>query len=153
MRNADLEKPNQLELANGPEACPRQPGCGVLVVDDQVYVRAMLDLALRQEGFTVWLAADGQEAFDLYCRHREAIDVIMLDVRMPGQDGPKTLASLRQLDPQVCCCFMTGDCGDHSEMELWDLEAAAIFHKPFRLAEVAQVLWQLARRVPLSLKP
>jgi CheY-like chemotaxis protein len=47
----------------------------------------------------VWLAAGGQEALDLYQRHREAIDVVLLDVRMPGLDGPQTLAALRALNP------------------------------------------------------
>src|SRR5690349_11978266 len=76
---------------------------GVLVVDDQEGVRGVLGAMLRQEGFAVWLAADGWEAIDLYRSRRAAIDLVLLDVRMPGLDGPATLAALRGLDPRVRC--------------------------------------------------
>jgi CheY-like chemotaxis protein len=57
---------------------------GNLVADDEESVRGVLDIGMRQQGFDVWLAADGQKALDLYRRHCEAIDVVLLDVRMPG---------------------------------------------------------------------
>src|SRR5260370_467742 len=93
-----------------PEAPPATPRTyGILVVDDQASVGSVLDVALRQEGFTVWLAVNGQEALDLYRRCRRTIDAVLLDVRMPGWDGPRTLAALRELNPKIRCCFMSGD--------------------------------------------
>lgn len=118
---------------------------GILVVDDEGGVRGLLKIGLRQQGFTVWLAADGQEALDLYRQHGAAIDVVLLDVRMPGQDGPETLAALQELNPRIRCCFMSGDLGKHATASLLKLGAAAVLPKPFRLAEIAQVLWELAR--------
>jgi len=118
---------------------------GVLVVDDEAEVRDVLRDKLRQEGFSVWLAADGREALDLYRNHCETIDVALLDVCMPGLDGPQTLAALQQLTPQIRCCFMSGYFGSHSERKLRDLGAATVFAKPFRLDEVAHALGELAR--------
>lgn len=46
---------------------------GVLIADDEADVRDVLHDKLRREGFSVWLAADGQEALDLYRTHRENI--------------------------------------------------------------------------------
>jgi CheY-like chemotaxis protein len=115
-------------------------GHGVLVVDDDADVRDALDAGLRREGFAVWLAADGQAALDLYRNHSETIDVVLLDVRMPGLDGPQTLAALQQLTPQIRCCFMTGYLGSHSTQELRRLGADAVLMKPFHLSEVARVL-------------
>jgi CheY-like chemotaxis protein len=123
-------------------AAPRP--CGVLVVDDEACIRKLLEAGLRQEGLAVWLAASGQEALDLYRRHRDAIDVVLLDVRMPGLDGPQTLAALQELNPQVCCCFMSGGLGSYTGEGLRDLGAAAVLPKPFRLPEVARVLLGLA---------
>ena len=118
---------------------------GVLIADDEADVRDVLHDRLRQEGFSVWLAADGQEALDLYRNHCATIDVVLLDVRMPGLNGPQTLAALRELTPQIRCCFMSGSFGSYTEERLRDLGAATVFAKPFRLDEVAHVLGNLAR--------
>jgi CheY-like chemotaxis protein len=125
----------------------------VLVADDEADVRDVLNDKLQQEGFSVWLAADGQEALELYRHHCETIDVVLLDVRMPGLDGPQTLAALRKITPQIRCCFMSGYLGNYSEAKLRDLGAATVFAKPFRLAEVAQVLENLARNGDVSPSP
>src|SRR5581483_10924218 len=103
--------------ATGVLACPEHPvrTFGILVVDDEECVRTVLDLALRQQGFVVWLAADAQGALDLYRRHHDTIDVVLLDVRMPGSDGPQTLLALQRVNPQVRCGFMSVDLGDYTE--------------------------------------
>ena len=111
-------------------------------------MRGALEAALRREGYDVWLAADGQEALVQYWDRREDIDVILLDVRMPSLDGPQTLAALRQLNPRVRCCFMSGDLGSYTEGELRGLGAAGVLYKPFPLAEVARVVGHLAVGIP-----
>ena len=116
---------------------------GVLVVDDEEYLRQIFDIALRQEGFAVWLAADGLEALELYQKHHEAIDMVLLDVRMPGLDGPGTLTALRRLNPKVCCCFMSGDLALYKERSLRDSSAGPVLYKPFRLEELARRVRQL----------
>jgi CheY-like chemotaxis protein len=123
---------------------------GLLVVDDKEFVRDVLDRAMKQQGFAVWLAAGGQEAIGLYRQNREAIDLVLLDVRMPGLNGPQTLAALQEMNAQVRCCFMSGDLGSYAEWQLCNLGAARVIHKPFRLAEMAEMLWELARSAALS---
>ncbi|HEY1862073.1 MAG TPA: response regulator [Gemmataceae bacterium] len=130
---------------------------GILVADDEEGVRGVLAIGMRQHGFDVWLAADGQQALDLYRRHGESIDVVLLDVRMPGRDGPQTLAALQQLNPRVRCCFMSGDfdCYNeegrcYTEERLRDMGAAAVIPKPFRLDQIGQMLCQLVSKADLS---
>lgn len=123
---------------NGPVFRPR----GVLVIDDTEVVRSVLEIALGASGFAVWLASNGREGVVLYLAHRTAIDVVLLDVCMPGWDGPATLAAIRALDPDVACCFMSADTGEYTEAQLLGLGAAALIQKPFRLGEL---LGQLAR--------
>jgi CheY-like chemotaxis protein len=113
---------------------------GILVVDDEACVRGVLEIGLRHYGFSVWLAANGMEAVGLYQRHRDIIDVILMDVRMPAPDGPRTLAALQELNARVRCIFMTGDLGIYSEEGLLALGAVAVLHKPLCLDEVAKVL-------------
>ena len=66
---------------------------------------------------------------------------------MPGLDGPQTAKALRQLEPQLRVCFMSGDLGGYTDQKLRDLGALAVIPKPFRLAEIAPMLWELAARV------
>jgi CheY-like chemotaxis protein len=124
-----------------PLTSPRKPG--ILVVDDDDSVRMFLDVGLRQHGFAVWQAAGGQEAIQVYEQDRSAIDVVLLDIRMPGLDGPQTLIALRGLNPQLRCCFMTGQAGNYRQDELLALGAMRVFAKPFQLTEVAHTLGKL----------
>jgi CheY-like chemotaxis protein len=134
-------------VAESPAVTPGAPAkYSILVIDDDEGVRGVLSVALRQRGFAVWLAADGQEALDLYRHHGPVIDVVVIDVRMPGLDGPQTLAALQAFNPQVHCCFMSGDLGSYTERGLRNQGAAAVFPKPLHLAEVTRVLWELASK-------
>ena len=128
---------------------------GILVADDDPGVRDMLAFGMRHSGFHVLSAADGHLALELYRDHRESIDAALLDVRMPGLDGPQTFTKLRRLSPWLPCCFMSGDMGTYDEKMLRDLGAAAIFLKPFQVMEVAQTMLKLLtrepyRRIPIS---
>jgi CheY-like chemotaxis protein len=117
---------------------------GVLVVDDNEAVRATLEIGLRASGFAVWLTPGGRAGVAAYLKHRPAIDVVLLDVRMPDWDGPETLAAIRALDPGVPCCFMSGDTGCYTAEDLLGLGAVAVFQKPFGLGELITQLRRLA---------
>ena len=122
---------------------------GILAVDDEEGVRDLLNTSLRRDGFAVWVAANGEEALGLYWHHGQDIDVVLMDVRTPGLDGPQTLAALQVLNPRIRCCFMSGDLGSYTEEGLRSLGAAAVLRKPCRLAEVAQVLGELSSKAAL----
>jgi CheY-like chemotaxis protein len=117
---------------------------GILIVDDEPMVRNVLRIALGNQRFAVWVAADGHEAIHLYRQHRAAIALVLLDVRMPGLDGPQTLAALQALNPAIVCCFMTGHAGDYREAELLEQGASQVFAKPFALDVLGSHLRRLA---------
>jgi CheY-like chemotaxis protein len=126
---------------------------GVLVVDDEHLVRVMVQLGLERNGFDVWLASDGREAIELYRKHRESIAVVLLDVRMPGLDGPQTLAALREWNPDVRACFMSADTGDYEPGGLRQRGAACVIAKPFLLEDLANVLRQVIEGTAAGLLP
>jgi CheY-like chemotaxis protein len=113
---------------------------GILVVDDDALVRAVLSRALQGCGFRVWPAAGGAEAVELLRRQAGQVALALLDVRMPGLDGPATLRELRRLDPGLRCCFLTGEPGAYGEEGLLALGAERVFLKPFRLPELTAAL-------------
>jgi CheY-like chemotaxis protein len=125
-------------------------GPGILVVDDDPVLRGLLNVALQCHGFAVWLAADAREALAVYGRRRDDIAVVLLDVQMPGIDGPNLLDSLRRVNPQVRCCFMSGDLGRYTDEELQRSGAAFVFTKPFRLTEMARFLRRLGGSAVVS---
>jgi CheY-like chemotaxis protein len=136
-------------LAHGPpKSGTGRPKPGILIADDEPSVRNLLKAVLQQRGVTVWLAADGLEAVEIYRRHHAEIALTLLDVRMPELDGPDTLANLQEIDPGIICCFMTGDAGHYTERELLDRGASQVFAKPFDLAKLCFFLARyLATRV------
>ncbi len=127
---------------NGP-ANDRAPGA-LLIEDDPIMLKAM-EHGLRKRGFTVWTALEGKEAVDLYRRFEGQIDIVLSDVQMPGMNGPETLTALRQWNPFICFCFMTGDIRRSTSQRLLDSGAVRVFTKPFpSVAGVAEELWMIA---------
>jgi DNA-binding NtrC family response regulator len=74
--------------------------------------------------------------------------VVLLEVRMPGMDGPHTLTALQKLCPTVRCCFMTGNPTPYTEEALLQMGAMRVFRKPFAFIEVIDMLIQLASQSP-----
>jgi CheY-like chemotaxis protein len=116
----------------------------VLVVDDEYAVRDVLQILLQHAGFQVWTAASGEEALDRCCDHSDEIAVILLDIRMPGLDGPRTLDGIRALDANIPVCFMSGSPGDYERCELLRQGARHLFGKPLPLDEIVRVVRDLA---------
>jgi len=115
----------------------------ILIVDDEPVVRALLNSALATRGFEVLAAEDGERGVELYRQTPEAIDLVLLDVRMPGMDGLAALAAIRAINPTVLACFMTGDTGRYTGQELLEAGAATVFLKPFKLEALVQTLRDL----------
>jgi CheY-like chemotaxis protein len=107
-----------------------------------------MEITLRRQGFQVFTAASGQEALEVLARFRGKVNMVLMDVRMPGLDGPDTLTALRRVTPGVRCCFMSGDLGHRTPEELLRLGAERVFYKPFPVSETAQELWRLAQVEP-----
>jgi CheY-like chemotaxis protein len=135
-------EPDELFAAVQRFTLPRRPT--VLVVEDEPMVRKLLEGALRHYGFSVRLAPGGRQAVELFRKEPAAVDLALLDVQMPELDGHQTLAALRQISPQVRCCFMSGDTGRYPTDDLLRQGALRVFPKPFRLAELTRELWQLS---------
>jgi CheY-like chemotaxis protein len=116
---------------------------GVLIADDMALNLTLLKFELESRGFIAWLAVDGDDAIDLYGRHRDEIDLVLLSVQMRGLDGPQTLEALRRLNPEIAACFMSGKDADYSQEELFSRGAVCVFTKPTCPVEIADVLQRI----------
>jgi two-component system response regulator MprA len=116
----------------------------VLVVDDDLSLRRMLERTLRAEGYDVTVAADGGVA--LVEVERSAPDVIVLDVAMPGLDGLAVCRRLRSRGLATPILMLTAR--DAVEDRVTGLESGADDYlvKPFAVAELIARLRALTRR-------
>lgn len=78
----------------------------MLIIDDEEYVRLVLDHALREEGCDVTVAKDGQAG--LHALQVAAFDCVITDLRMPGLDGGEVLKWIKEYQPDVDVLMLTG---------------------------------------------
>ena len=108
----------------------------VLVVDDDSVVLQTLAAMLAHRGYEPLPAGGGDEAIGV-CRARPGgVAAAVLDVRMPGMDGPATLDALRALVPGLPCVFVSGHTGDYSETDLLARGGTAVLGKPVGLVQL-----------------
>lgn len=80
----------------------------VLIVDDEDAILRMTRDVLRASGYRVLTATNGAEAVDLYARHPEHIDLVVMDLMMPVMDGSAAIRSLRDRDGTVKILAVSG---------------------------------------------
>ncbi len=107
----------------------------ILVVDDDITIRAVTQIALEGAGYLVLSAEDGREALDHYQRHKDEIAAILLDVNMPEMTGDETLRELRVLGASAPVIISSGS----PEEEIVDLiardqspDGVAFIQKPYK---------------------
>jgi len=80
----------------------------ILVVDDEVIVRNIVQKILTKEGFAVLAAADGEEALELLQTFPDTIDLLLTDIDMPRLDGFHLAKRVPLQKPEVKILFMSG---------------------------------------------
>ncbi len=115
----------------------------VLVVDDQVGVRKLLEAALGGEGYTVMTAGNGQEALDRLATSSDVPSLALVDLRMPVLDGVRTLAALKERYPSLPVVMMTAVGDVDREVEVKRLGAVETIGKPFDLNKVRTLVARL----------
>jgi len=121
------------------------PLCRILYVEDEPDIRAVAQMALEAVGgFAVIVCASGQEALSVAPDARA--DLLLLDVMMPGMDGPSTLRALREIPAtaHTPVIFMTAKV-QAAEVALYKaLGALEVIPKPFDPMEISaeiQRIW------------
>ena len=128
---------------------PNQPLNRVVYVEDEPDIRAIAKIALETiGGFTVEIYSSGQEAVEKSSQFNP--EIILLDVMMPGMDGPSTLKALHEIPElkSVPVIFMTAKVQTHEINQYFALGAVDVIAKPFdpmSLAEKVRSIWNNIR--------
>ena len=106
----------------------------ILVVDDEKTIRWSLGEALQEEGYKVIDADDGKKGLDLF--NDQSPDLILLDLRLPGDDGISILKQIRTVDPDVPVIMMTAYGEVETAVEAMKRGAYDFVLKPFALEKL-----------------
>lgn len=112
----------------------------VLVVDDEVGIRSLIQHTLEELGYTVLTAEHGAQALELFDRSSDEIILVLLDLIMPVLDGAETAAELQARDPDVPILIMSGIGNDDALRGFGSTRIAGFVPKPFAPDQLAQAV-------------
>ncbi len=144
-----LPRLDQPEAAAAPKPAERTYGNlkgseTVLVVDDEPVVRMVAETLLATQGYRLLAASDGQEAIEVFQRHRHEIKLVLMDMTMPRMSGREAFAGLRRLDPDVPVVICSGYVVDLKELQTSDGRLPNGFvQKPYNLMELASAVREI----------
>ncbi|NLP37317.1 MAG: response regulator [Firmicutes bacterium] len=117
----------------------------ILVVDDRVGIRRLLQEVLLGAGYKVLTASGGKEAMEI--TRQNNVDMVLLDMKMSGMDGLETLTELKKESPHLSIIIMTA----YEELEvLKEAErrgAAGYISKPFDIEELKRIIAEKLRAI------
>lgn len=116
----------------------------VLHIDDEVDFAASLGRRLERRGITVTAAASGQEALNVLAE--DEVDVILLDIKMPGMDGIKTLGSIKRDHPMIEVIMLTGHANTDIVISSLAMGAYDYLVKPAEFKEILGKIEGAAQR-------
>jgi excisionase family DNA binding protein len=127
---------------------PSERAC-VLVVDDDHAVRELLSRALTAAGYLVDVAVDGASA--LVRLGEKAYDLMITDLKMPGQDGLSVIREARRTLPTLPVIVITGYSSEATAIEAINLGVAGYLTKPFRVPRIlAATARALGEPIPIA---
>ncbi|MFH1061084.1 MAG: response regulator [Pseudomonadota bacterium] len=116
----------------------------VLIVDDEDDLRELSAEMLAMAGYQVLKAASGQEGLDIYAQQRDAIDLVVMDLSMPGMDGHQAMQKLLALSPEAKVIIASGYSAFGQQQACLEAGARSFLPKPYTrlelLATVKEVL-------------
>ncbi len=108
----------------------------VLVIDDEEVLRDVLQAVLSREGFEVLLAASGEEGLTVIDDAEVDVDLVILDMMLPGMSGLETLRSIKETHPTTPVIIITAFSSIDGAIEAMKRGAFHYIPKPFKNEEV-----------------
>lgn len=128
-REIDVGKHKAMALKEGRET--------VLVVDDEEYILDVTTELLESIGYRVVKAKSGEEALEIYKKQRKEIDLLILDMIMPGMGGGDTFDRLKRINGNVKVILASGYSLNAQAVGILDRGCRAFMQKPFGLTDLS----------------
>jgi len=134
-KDVPLQSPVPDEMVGGRE--------GILLVDDEKDVAEVARDLLEALGYRVYPVGSGQEALAVYMEKRSQIDLVILDMVMPGMGGGAAFDALRAINPAVKIILSSGYSVDGVARTILDRGCNGFIQKPFLLAELSRKIREI----------
>ena len=110
----------------------------VLVVDDSLVVRTIIEKTVKPMGYEALQAGNGQEALDILAQQADAIELVLLDWNMPVMDGHETIMNIKKNKAynHLCIIMISTESEDESIDRVLDAGANGYLAKPFSQKEL-----------------
>ena len=108
----------------------------ILVVDDEIMVLNIARRVLERAGYEVLTAGDGQEGYEMFCRHSQDISLVLLDVTMPRMDGDETFRKMRRVKDDLRVLLTSGYNEQEATHDLKGPGLAGFIQKPYAPADL-----------------
>jgi CheY-like chemotaxis protein len=135
--------PAVTESSVAPECNNREVAGGggmetILVVDDEEINIEVMEEWLDILGYKVMTARNGQEAIAVYQEHAQEIDLVLLDMIMPGMNGGEVFDVIKAVNPDIRVILSSGYSIDGKAKEILQRGIKAFIQKPFRMDSLAK---------------
>ncbi len=112
----------------------------VLAIDDEDFMLEVVQDLLELHGHEVLLARSGEEGLELMATQGDRVDLVLLDLTMPGLGGLETFRRLRERHPRLPVVLCSGFAEEEVLAQLGGLELTAFLQKPYRMEELARIV-------------
>ncbi len=109
----------------------------ILLVEDEDAVRMFSSRALREKGYRIIEASNGESALEFLKKNASTIDLVITDVVMPKMDGPTLMDHIKNLNPKMKVIFISGYTENNFRDSLTQNNHVHFLSKPFNLKELA----------------
>ena len=110
----------------------------ILLIDDEAMVLMVAHAMLEKLGYRVIDARNGHEAMDILAQQADDIDIVILDLILPGMDGGKIFDRIRELKPEIPVMLSSGYALDGQAAGIMAKGCNGFIQKPFNIAELSQ---------------
>jgi len=131
-----IEHINMRQEAQSGEDMPEGGGETILIVDDEDFIRDFGKQMLTRWGYTVFTATSGEEGLAFYDDLRDKIDLVILDLIMPGMGGEQCLEKILEIDPDAKVIITSGYSGKGPAMDAINGGALGFIDKPYGMRQM-----------------
>jgi DNA-binding response OmpR family regulator len=118
----------------------------ILVVEDEAHLAEGLRFNLEQEGYSVQVSGNGEEALERLLKNKEEFDALVLDVMLPGKDGFTVARALRETKNYIPLLMLTARSRPEDVLQGFESGADDYLPKPFNLSILIARVGSLLRR-------
>lgn len=121
------------------------PNASILIIDDEPQIRKFLDIALRAQGYQVYVAENGMKGLEILATR--GADLLILDLGLPDMEGQQVLTEMRQWS-DIPVIVLSARPDENQKIKLLDAGANDYVTKPFSIQELCARIRVMFRNKP-----